>query len=265
MTELTLRRDYLSRHRRLAVGRALASAAVGLIPIPLLDDYLIEATLGGAYKRIAAAHQIDLDEIAIKNLVHGKTQPKAWYELTGTALVGRLAGRGLRRFLIALAAIRRAQAASRTFATLTLFDHYCARMHTGMGLDGARALEVREMIRRALAETPGGLSFEPFRKGALSAARTVARAPLALADVASRGRLRKLLARGKSDDEVEEAVAVDDVDAMVEHELAERDGVFSRAVAAVELQLSAEVNPFIDKAIDRLETLWRARPEPKPR
>ena len=260
MTSLTLRRDYLGTHRRLAVGRALAAAAVGMVPIPLLDDWLYEAVLNGAYKRIASAHQIDVDELALKNLVHGKTQPKAWYELTGTAVAARLAGRGLKRFLIALTAVRRAQAASRTFATLTLFDHYCARMHTGLGLDGARALEVREMIRRALAETPGGLSFEPFRKGALAAARSVARAPLALADVASGGRLRKLLERGK---DVEEAEAVDEVDAIVEHELAEREGAFSRAVAAVELQLSAEVNPYIDQAIERFETLWRSRLEPK--
>ncbi len=256
MTSLTLRRDYLGAHRRLAVGRALAAAAAGLVPVPFLDDYLIEATLGGAYKRIASAHQIDLDPVAVKNLVHGKTRPKAWYELTGTALVGRLATRSWRRVLIAFTAVRRAQVAATTFATLTVFDHYCARVHTGLGLDGARALEVRELIRRALIETPGGLSFEPFRRGALAAARTVARAPLELADLASGGRLRKLLARGK---DVEEAEAVDEVDAIVEHELADTDGIFARAVAAIELQLTAEVNPYVDDVIERFDALWRAR------
>lgn len=257
MTTLTLRRDYLGAHRRLAVGRSLLAGAAGLIPIPIVDDWVLEAALGGAYKRIATAYHIDLDETAVKNLVHGKTQPKAWYEMTGAALAGRLATRTWRRVLVALAAVRRAQAATATFATLTLFDHYCARMHTGLGLDGARALEVRELIRRALAETPGGLSFEPFRKGALSAARAAARAPLLLADKASGGRLRKLLARGK---DVAEAEAVDEVDAIVEHELAETEGPLARAVAAIELQLTAEVNPFIDQAIERFEALWRARP-----
>jgi uncharacterized protein (DUF697 family) len=256
MTTLTLRRDYLGAHRRLAVGRSVAAAVVGLVPIPFLDDFLLEATLGGAYKRIATAYQIDLDPIALKNLVHGKTKPRAWYELTGTALAGRLASRTWKRVMIALTAVRRAQAASGTFATLTVFDHYCARVHTGLGLDGARALEVRELIRRALAETPGGLSFEPFRKGALAAARSVARTPLALADLASGGRLRKLLDRGK---DVEEAEAVDEVDAMVEHELAETEGPLARVVAAIELQLTAEVNPFLDDVIERFDALWRAR------
>lgn len=253
---LTLRRDYLGAHRRLAVGRSLLAAAAGLLPIPFVDDWLLEATLGGAYKRIATAYHIDLDEVATKNLVHGKTRPKAWYEMTGAALAGRLATKTWRRMLIALTAVRRAQAASSTFATLTVFDHYCARMHTGLGLDGARALEVRELIRRAIAETPGGLSFEPFRKGALSAARAAARAPLLLADKASGGRLRKLLERGK---DVAEAEAVDEVDAIVEQELAETEGTLARAVAAIELQLTAEVNPFIDRAIERFEALWRAR------
>ncbi|HVV82299.1 MAG TPA: hypothetical protein VHE35_04440, partial [Kofleriaceae bacterium] len=86
-------------------------------------------------------------------------------------------------------------------------------------------------------------------------ARTVARAPLELADRASGGRLRKLLKRG----DVADAEAIDEVDALVERELASTDGVLARAAAAVELQLSAEVNPFLDKAIDRFDELWRNR------
>ena len=33
----------------------------------------------------------------------------------------------------------------------------------------------------------------------------------------------------------------------------------SQTIAAVELQLSAEVNPYLDQAIDRFDELWRAR------
>ena len=160
--------------------------------------------------------------------------------------------------MMAITAMRRAQAASRTFASLTLFDHYCARLHTGLGLDGPRALAIADAIGGALATTPGGLSFEPFRRGALVAARTAAKAPLAIADLASGGRLRKLLDRGK--DEVALAEAVDEVDALVDRELADRDGWFAKAVAAIELQLTADVNPFLDAAIDRFEATWRGKP-----
>jgi hypothetical protein len=160
--------------------------------------------------------------------------------------------------MMAITAMRRAQAASRTFASLTLFDHYCARLHTGLGLDGPRALAVADAIGAALATTPGGLSFEPFRRGALAAARSAAKAPLAIADLASGGRLRKLLGRGK--DDVALAEAVDEVDALVDRELADRDGWFAKAVAAIELQLTADVNPFLDAAIERFEATWRGTP-----
>ena len=256
MTSLSVRRDYLALHRRLAVGRALAGAAAGLMPLPFVDDWLIEAVLGGAFKRIAADHHVDLDARAVKNLVHGRSKAASWFDVSASAIAGRLATRGWQRALFALTAVRRARAASRIFATLTLFDHYCARTHTGLGLDGPRALELMDTIRQAIAETPGGLSFEPFRRGALAGARTVARAPLELADRASGGRLRRLLGKG---DEVPQAEAVDEIDRLVERELEATDGVLARAAAAVELQLSADVNPFLDQAIERFDTLWRAR------
>jgi hypothetical protein len=96
----------------------------------------------------------------------------------------------------------------------------------------------------------------PFRRGALAAARATLRAPLELADLATRGAVRKLLARRS---EVTEAEAVDDLDAQVENALASQTGFVSRAVAAVEIQLSAEVNPFLDDTIESLDRRWRAR------
>ncbi|HVV87508.1 MAG TPA: hypothetical protein VHE35_30915, partial [Kofleriaceae bacterium] len=161
MTSLSVRRDYLAPHRRMAVGRALAAAAAGLMPVPFVDNWLLEAVLAGAFRRIAADHHIDLEGRAVKNLVHGRTRPQSWVDLGASAIAARLATASWKRLLIALTAVRRARAASRIFAGLTLFDHYCARVHTGLGLDGERALELADTIGRALAETPGGLSFEP--------------------------------------------------------------------------------------------------------
>ena len=75
--------------------------------------------------------------------------------------------------------------------------------------------------------------------------------------MASGGRLRKLLSRGKSD--VAEAEAVEEIDALVDKELADRDGWLSKAVTAIELQLTADVNPFLDTAIERFEAAWRSK------
>src|SRR5262249_40076756 len=104
--------------------------------------------------------------------------------------------------------------------------------------------------------TPGALAFHPFRKGVLSAARATLRAPLELADIASRGALRRLLAN-KS--EVTEAEKVDEIELVMEQALARNDGFLSRTVASVETQLSSEVNPYLDATIESLDRRWRAR------
>jgi len=255
-TALTMRRDYLTPQRRTIIARALAGSLAGALPIPFLDDWAVGAVLGGAYKRIAAAHHVDLDDAAIKNLVFGTSQPPKIADLALGGVIARLAGRAARRMMLALATINRARSAARNFVVMTLFDHYCARLHTGLALDGPTALALRGEIVKAIENTPGALSFHPFRRGAMAAARASIKAPLELADLATGGAIRKLLAR-KS--EVTEAEAVDDMDQAVEKALANKTGFLSRTVAAVEIQLTAEQNPFLDAVIDNLDRRWRAR------
>jgi hypothetical protein len=217
---------------------------------------VVGVILGGGYKRIAAAHQVDLSREAIANLVHGTSQPPSIVDLATGSIVYRIASKTARRMLLALATVNRARSAARTFVTMTLFDHYCARLHTGLELDGPTALALREEIGRAIDGTPGALAFHPFRRGALSAARATLRAPLELADIASRGALRRLLARRSG---VTEAEHVDDIEQAMEAALSEKSGFLARTVAAVEAQLSSEVNPFLDAAIESLDRRWRAR------
>ncbi len=255
-TALARSRAYLAPQRRAIIGRAIAASLAGALPLPFLDDWAIGAILGRGYRKIAAAHQIDLDDEAVKALVFGEQRPPSLADLAASGIAVRIAGLAARRMMLVLATINRARSAARTFTTMTLFDHYCARLHTGAALDGPTALALRGEIGKALDNTPGALAVHPFRRGALAAARATLRAPLELADLATRGAVRKLLARRS---EVTEAEAVDDLDAAVEHALAAKTGFMSRAVAAVEIQLSAEANPFLDDAIENLDRRWRAR------
>ena len=229
------------------------------MPVPFLDDWATALVVGGGYRRIAAARHIDLDAAALKTLVHGSTPPPSIVDLAASGIMLKIASRAARRMLIALATIDRARSAARTFLTMTLFDHYCARLHTGLAIDAATALALREEIARAIDQTPGALVFHPFRRGALAAARATLRAPLELADLATRGALRRLLARRSSTAEVTDAEAVDELDQAVETALAAKTGFLSRTVAAVEVQLSAEGNPFLDAALDAFDRRWRAR------
>jgi uncharacterized protein (DUF697 family) len=255
-TELARSRAYLADQRRAIIGRSIAAGFAGALPVPFLDDWVIGAILGRGYRNLAAAHQMDLDDAAVKALVFGSESPPSLTEIAVSQIALRIAGRTARRMMVVIATINRARSAARTFTAMTLFDHYCARLHTGPALDGPTALALRGEIGKAIENTPGALAVHPFRRGALAAARATLRAPLELADLATRGALRKLLAR-KS--EVTEAEAVDDLDAAVENALASKAGFLSRAVAAVEIQLSAEVNPFLDGAIENLDRRWRAR------
>lgn len=257
-TALVARRTYLDKARRTIIARSIAGSLAGIVPVPFLDDWAKAAVLGGGYRRIAAAHGVDLDDEAVTALVHGKAPPTKIADLAVSGIMYRIAGLAAKRMLLAIATVNRARAASRTFTTMTLFDHYCAKLHTGLALDGATALELRDEIARAIDQTPGALGFHPFRKGLASAAKAAVRAPLELADLASGGALRRLLTR-KAESTVTDAEAVNDVEKALETQLANTGGFLSRTVAAVEVQLTADGNPFLDGAIEALDRRWRAR------
>lgn len=256
MTALVPRRDYLTGQRRSIIARAVMGSLAGAVPLPFVDDWAINRIVGGGYKRIAAAHQIDLTDEGAANLVHGTTPPPSVLELATSGIVLRMAGVAARRMMIALTAVNRARSAARTFMCMTLFDHYCAKLHTGLAIDGATALAVRDEITRAIDQTPGALAFHPFRRGILSAARATLKAPLELADLASRGALRRLVAKTN---DVAMAKPIDETEAAIEAALAEKSNFLARTVTAVEMQLSSEVNPYLDGAIEALDRRWRAR------
>jgi len=238
------------------IARSVVGSLASVIPLPFIDNWAKEKVLGAGYKRIASMHGVDLDDEAVAALVHGNTGPANIANMAASGVIYRIANLAAKRFLFVLATVNRARAASSTYVAMTLFDHYCAKLHVGAGLDGKTALALREEIARAIDQTPGALSFAPFRRGALSAARATLRAPLELADLATGGALRRMLAK-RSD--MTEGEAVDALEQTIETALSQKTNFLSRTVAAVEVQLSAEKNPFLDSAIDSLDIRWKAR------
>lgn len=258
-TAIVQRRDYLAGQRRTIISRAIVGSLAGMVPLPFLDDWAVSAILGGGYQRIAAAHRVDMTPEAVNHMVHGASKPPAIASLAIGGVIGRVASRAARKMMLAVAAINRARSAARTYTAMTLFDHYCAKLHTGLAIDGPTALALREEILRSIDQTPGALAFHPFRRGALAAARATIRAPLELVDLASGGRLRKLIAAKSGGGEVTEAERVTEVEQAMDAALSDKSNFLARTVAAVEAQLSSEVNPFLDGAIESLDRRWRAR------
>jgi hypothetical protein len=244
-------RDYLAGQRRMIIARALVGSVAGALPVPFLDDRALTSVLGSGYRRIAAAYRIDLHHAAQQTLVHGHTSGASLAELAGGEIAFRIAGRAARRAMLAFAARGRAQFVSRTFVTLTLFHHYCARLHTGLAVDAAMARALRDEIDRAIDIVPGDLELSPFRRGAPPAARAAppSSPPLGAAPP-----------DGVEDVEgTDDVQGTDDIDRAIEAELAKRGGLLSRMVAAIERQLSAERSLFLDRAIDALDRGWHVR------
>jgi len=252
-TALSNRHEHLAHNRRMLIGRSIASAIAGSLPVPLVEEWLASTIKRRTIAKLAESHAIDISNAALRAIADGPGRAPEWTDVAGGTLAGRLLTRGWKRLLIGAIAVRRTSAAGRTFLIATLFDHYCARLHVGLGLDEADAAELRSVMDQAIARTKGGLSRRIFRRAVVAAARATAKAPLELADMATGGAVRRLLTRG---DEVE---AVTEVDEELERQMAERDSFLARAAFAVELQLSADENPYIDELIEVFEHLWRAR------
>lgn len=262
VTTLAQSREYLDRHRRGIIARAVLGSLAGAVPVPFLDDLLMDVVIGNGYKTIAHAHHIDVDGEALKILVHGTASPPALVDMAASGIVYKLAGVAAKRVLVVVASLNRARSAARNFTRMTLFDHYCTKLHTGLAIDAGTAAALREEITKSIENTPGGLAFRPFRKGLVGAAKATLRAPLELADLASRGRVRKLLARKTGEDaaaEVHDPEPVDKLELAMNAALADKSNFLSRTVAAIEVQLSTDANPYLDAAIASFDRRWRAR------
>jgi hypothetical protein len=251
VTGLIHGRHHLASNRRMIVGRSLASAIAGIVPIPVFDDWLSSRVRRGTVRRIAAMRGVDVDDDAVIAIAEGPEAPPNFGAIAGVTLVYKVLTRSWRRLLITYIATDRARHAARAFSVATLFDHYCARLHVGIGLDGESGMQVRLLIDSSMDETSGNLATASFRRGILAAARATARAPVELLDIATGGRVRKLLTRG------DEGEVIAEVDDAIERSMEGENGFLGRAANAVEVQLSSEQNPYLDELLSRFESRWR--------
>jgi uncharacterized protein (DUF697 family) len=155
--------EHLAANRRLIVGRALIAGAVGLVPVPYVDELLAEAVRGDLIRRLATLRGLTVDNNAVAAL----TSPAPNRALTAAGW-GAIAVGGTRRVFRRLAAsllvVRRVDEAMHTFQVGTLFDHYGARHHTGGGLDGLRAASLRVAMDESIRTARNGTLERTFRR-----------------------------------------------------------------------------------------------------
>lgn len=233
------------------IGRSLAAAFVGALPVPFVDDWLTASIQRKTIEKIANAHHIDVDDDALAAIADGQEAPPKWADLVGGGLALRIVSKQWKKLWITFLAAKRAKAAGTSFEIATLFDHYCARVHLGMGLDGNSGRELRVLMDKARAMTDGELSRHLFRKGLVSAARSSLRAPTEIADLLSGGRITKLLSRGS------ELEATTEVDEALESQLRSESSFLARSAAAIELQLAVDRNAYLEALIENFDSLCR--------
>ncbi|HEV3032097.1 MAG TPA: hypothetical protein VG319_10680 [Polyangia bacterium] len=169
--------DHLAANRRFIVRRSLLATAVGgVVPLPVMDEYLSGRVKAGMLMKLAERRQVDLAASSAELLgdPRGSTAMRNATLTAATLLALKLAWR---KFFAVLAVGRRAEEMASTFQLGTLFDHFCAKMHVGAGIERARAIELRDVMHAALAETERTAIVKAFREGSRVLGQTMLEAP----------------------------------------------------------------------------------------
>ena len=169
--------DHLTANRRFIVRRSLLATAVGgVVPLPVMDDYLAGRVKAGMLMKLAERRQVDLAPSSAE-LLGDPRGATAMHHATLTAAMLIALKLAWRKFFTVLAVGRRAEEMASTFQLATLFDHYCAKMHVGAGLDRVRAMELRDVIHASQAETERAAVVNAFREGSRVLGQTLLEAP----------------------------------------------------------------------------------------
>ena len=157
--------DHLDGNRRLIIRRSLlATAVAGVIPIPVMDDYLAGRVRAGMLMKLAERRQVDL-VLSSAELLADPREATAVRNATMTAATLLALKLAWRKFFAVLAVGRRAEDMATTFQMGTLFDHFCTKLHVGAGIDRTRAFQLRGIIHASVSDAEKSALTAVFREG----------------------------------------------------------------------------------------------------
>jgi len=240
--------QYLSDNRGVIVRRALLATALGgALPIPVLDDYFSTRIRAGMFMKLAQNRGVGLPAAAAEVVAEAKgTSTLRNLGTTAATLIAlKLAWR---KFFTLLAVGRGAEEAATTYQAGLLFDHYCARLHTGPAIDRTLAA----MIRRTIYSSVGTAGKEAlvgiFKDGSKTLGRSLLQAPGWI-----NRRMTVLLERWIRSRGNPEVLQNDDSDL---------DGDdarwLDRAAEVVDSRLASLGNEYLDTLVGRFEKEWRS-------
>lgn len=169
--------EHLAANRKLVVRRSLLATAVGgVVPIPVMDDYLAGRVRAGMLMQIADRRKVDLSPSAAELLADPR-EGNAARNATMTAATLLALKLAWRKFFVLLGAGRRAEEMATTFQVGTLFDHFCAKTHVGAGVDRASAMRIRGAMFASIRETERAAVVGVFQEGGRVLGRSIGEAP----------------------------------------------------------------------------------------
>jgi len=240
--------SHLDENRRFIMRRALLATAVGgIIPIPVVDDYFAGRVRAGMLAKIAERRRVDLEPGAadlLGDARDGNTMRSA------TMFAAMLVALKLawKKFFAVLALGRRADDMATNYQLGMVFDHYCAKVHVGGGIDRAKAVMLRQVIFNALSESERQAFVAAFSEGSRVLGRSVLEAPNWMSDRVRRAAERWAESGGKSTD-ADEVTDIGDA--------AEERRWLDRAAAAVESKLGRAEQGYLTGLVEAFERRWR--------
>jgi hypothetical protein len=239
--------EHLADNRRLIVRRALLATAVGgVIPIPVLDDYFAGRVRAGMLIKIAERRRVDL-EPGSADLLGDAREGNAMRNVTLTAAMLLAIKLAWKKVFALMAIGRRAEDMTTSYQLGMVFDHYCAKLHVGAGIDRAQAAMLRTVIFNALAESEKQALVGAFREGGKVLGRSFMEAPNWLSERIRLSAERWAESGGKSTDP-------DDAET---GDAAEEVRWLDRAAAAVESRLGRVEQGYMAGLMQAFERRWR--------
>lgn len=240
---------HLTANRSLIVRRSLLATAVGgVVPLPVMDDYLAGRVRAGMLMRIADRRRVDLLPSSAELLADPR-EGTAVRNATMTAATLLALKLAWRKFFILLGAGRRAEEMSTTFQVGTLFDHFCAKTHVGAGVDRPTAVRLRGVIFASIRDTERSKIVGVFQEGGRLLGKSIGEAP----SWVSR-RLQRVVEQYVASGGNPEAIPVDPAESPGADPAESR--WLDRAASLVEERLNSLGNDYLASLLARFDHHW---------
>jgi hypothetical protein len=244
---------HLGEHRGLIIRRSLLAAGLsGLIPIPVVDEYVAGRVRAGLYMKLAAARSVDLPQAAA-DLLSDPQDPSMLRNATTIAAMLLAMKMAWNKFFALMRVGKGAEDMATNFQCASLVDHYCARLHVGGAVTRNGAAQIHRLMHASIDHHEKRLLVAAFRDGGKVLGKSVLEAPRWITERLNTYAQRWAASGGRG-------APFDPSTDLPPDEAQGTDRWLDRAARVVEERLAALGNDYLGGLVDRFEERWKNRP-----